>query len=745
MPLRARAARWRLAGIPSLAGLALLIAATRHALPSAQMLVGPDAVQILLPLKRFLADELAAGRLPIWYPYDGVGISFPGSFIGGLLDPLNLLLLAFRPAQALKWMTLLCLPMAALGLAYLGRALGLPRRMAAFSGLSYALSGLALSQTNTLCYLASIARIPWALGAAVRLGERPTLGRAAVLAIAVASLAWGGDPEEFLVASVVVAGLLLRRRRSWAHAIAAVGMTAGLTLAIVLPGVHQALQSTRLGSLGQEEALSWSLHPLRLLELALDSPFDLTQYRPELISSFGGQNGGFWSGSLYIGALLVFLAVLGLTSRGGRTGLWGGLAIVGVLGGWLALGRFGGLYAHIPLLMHFRYPEKLEVWVMLPVALFAGRGLLRVRHRLRLRPGIVFVAALLLASALALHGSGISFNGGLMRAIEILSLAAVLSRLLPVRLRRSGIAALALVDPALMNADLITVGSEAEWISVSSPVPEVGRDERLCVDLRFGGYDLPPDRQNREGIHAAARATVDSGLSGIYRIRSIAQQIPLESSALSSLCSVPDVCLDPCSRLVGGRWIFAPQQTVAGLMTSGEYREVRTLDVPRCSLLEDDRAAPYSAVLPALSYTDTWKTIVALHRGELKPGAQALIEAGDLPPGSSWNGRGEAPATRVRTDRIEIHTHADAPESWWFARDSRPTGTPPSTERRPPSSKPIWECWAPPSPREHTRSSSNIGPGAGPGRSGSTPSPSCSASPSSCAKQFARSAATRSP
>ena len=126
-------------------------------------------------------------------------------------------------------------------------------------------------------------------------------------------------------------GQILRRRRSWAHAIAAVLLTAGLTLAILLPGVHQALQSTRLGALGQEEALSWSLHPLRLLELALDSPFDLTQYHPELISSFGGQNGGFWSGSLYVGALLVFLAALGLTSQGGRTGLWGGFAVLGVL------------------------------------------------------------------------------------------------------------------------------------------------------------------------------------------------------------------------------------------------------------------------------------------------------------------------------------------------------------------------------------------------------------------------------
>jgi hypothetical protein len=191
-------------------------------------------------------------------------------------------------------------------------------------------------------------------------------------------------------------------------------------------------------------------------------------------------------------------------------------------------------------------------------------------------------------------------------------------------------------------------------------VPEVGPDDRLCVDLAYSARQAHPEEQDRARRRLAERTTLDSGLSAAYRLRSVVQSIPLQSDGLASLCSVADVCADPCARVVGARWSFEPREVADREVATGQFRRVRDLGDPPVTLLEDRIPTPYSAVLPAHPYTDPWATIVALHDRRLQPGAQALVAAADLPPGA-FPGRGTAPARRVLANRVEVETHADLP------------------------------------------------------------------------------------
>jgi hypothetical protein len=313
----------------------------------------------------------------------------------------------------------------------------------------------------------------------------------------------------------------------------------------------------------------------------------------------------------------------------------------------------------------------------------AGRGLQRLRGEpLPLGLTLGFLGVLLLG-AIGAAMAGVAFGSGWARGLVWVGSAAWVARGRPGPARLTVVAALALAEPAVANAGLIELGDEALWLPAASPVPEVGPDDRLCVDLGFGGYALPQGQRGWEGARAAERATLDSGFSAVYRVRSALHHLPFGPAAVEQLCSVPDACDDACARFLGARWLFVPREAAPRLLASGEYRPARELSLPEAALLEDLRAPPYAAVRPARLYERPWETVVALHRRELDPGAQALLAVAEAPPGAaSWMGQGQAQARRPRPDRLEVQASADGPgvlvvreaysRDWQGTLDGRP-------------------------------------------------------------------------
>src|SRR3981081_3757820 len=96
-----------------------------------------DTSRLYYPVKRFFAEEISAGRLPLWYPWSESGTSLLGQVTPGLLHPFTLLYAALPFELAFKLNHLLALPLAALGAFLLCRRVGASPWAAAAGGFIY--------------------------------------------------------------------------------------------------------------------------------------------------------------------------------------------------------------------------------------------------------------------------------------------------------------------------------------------------------------------------------------------------------------------------------------------------------------------------------------------------------------------------------------------------------------------------------------------------------------------------------
>ena len=652
----------RVAAVHAALATAVLGAVFLPALRPGAMLLGHDAYQLFLPLKQFLRVEFAHGHWPTWFPGDGLGIPVAGTFVAGLLDPLNVLLV-LPPVQAVKWMVLLAYPIAAAGAALGARALGLPRRVALFSGLAFALTGALVSQSVSLQYVGAFSRLPWAIWAALRLRRTGRLEFAAALAIALASTLWSGDPEVLflgaLTASVIAIapGARASTRARWIGLVVAGIATGLLTLPLLLPAMHAFSGSARAGSLDPSEALSWSLHPVRLAELVLGTPF--LNASGDTLVRFGAQNGGFWSQGCGMGAIVIALAVLGIARPGPRwRWIAAGSAAFALL---LATGRFGHVYAHVPGMMHFRYPEKLVVWAALPLAWLAGRGLVG-STRAKLSAWAIPIA-LVLVAGLTGRAMDPGFGPLLLRGLLVVGVAIAVAKFAPRRVRWIAIALVAAIDLGSADRQLLDLGEIATYLPSQTPMPEAALGERICSDLGAEGYQLPAGVEDSEASNRAAQlATLAYGLPSLYGLRSTYGLTPAWPADLVSLCSVAEQCGTPCARLQGARLQWLQPTSAKALLASGQYRLVRALETPVVAELVEDLHAPtYASVLPARTYDDAFATIAQLHQGKLPASDVAWIARTDSADAASWIGHGHAQLASLDPGRIRLSADVDAP------------------------------------------------------------------------------------
>jgi len=101
--------------LPSLCGVVLLFY-DRLWWPGLA-LVKRDAFRFFVPLKRYAAERIAAGELPHWFPYEGMGRPFWGNPQPGVFHPFTALYLWLPALDAYRLTVLLSCLVAAIGTA----------------------------------------------------------------------------------------------------------------------------------------------------------------------------------------------------------------------------------------------------------------------------------------------------------------------------------------------------------------------------------------------------------------------------------------------------------------------------------------------------------------------------------------------------------------------------------------------------------------------------------------------------
>ena len=334
-----------------------------------------------------------SGGLPLWNPLVNMGQPFAANPHAAVFHPLSWLFLILPWELAFKLQVLLPLIASLAGMVFLLRTLGRSWSAALLAACSWGFGGMMLSLTNLLPMLLTLAPVPAMLGFAARLlrrGDRwDALGLAACFALACA----GGEPVTLLSALLLLAaagaelssgaptGGDARQRVliPLGRVAGAVLLGAAMSAVVILPGLSLAARSVRSAGLSLERSETWSMPPIRLLELVL----------PHLMGHTEGVTAAAYWGSaaypvkhfpliysIYPGLLIAVLALAALARPRRDRLVWasaGGAGLLLAFGGhaplWLALRTV------IPFSGGLRYPEKLVVLTVLAVTVLAAAGL----------------------------------------------------------------------------------------------------------------------------------------------------------------------------------------------------------------------------------------------------------------------------------------------------------------------------------------------------------------------------------
>lgn len=372
----------------ALAGLVLAVVPVLWPLLSGQVFAERDLITLHWPNRALLLRAWAeGGGLPTWNPYQQQGLPLAANPHYALWHPLTWLFLVLPFGLACNLQVLLPLAATALGMFHLLRIMGRAPLAAIYGCMVWSLGGVALSLSNLLPVLFTLAPLPWAVACTLAARRAPGVKPLVGLAVAIAFGCAGGEPVSLaiLAAAVLVVSLAgvetategadeqpITKRVTTVVGAGLLGC--GLAAIVLLPASELFAQSARARSVSLPEGLAWSLAPARLLELVvppasavLGEGADSLLWSPRL---YGGREPLVYS--LYLGCLLPGLVWVGLR-RMRRA--WAVLAVGGLV---LSLGASVPLAARIaarlPLLGGFRFPEKWLVLSAFVAVVGASRG-----------------------------------------------------------------------------------------------------------------------------------------------------------------------------------------------------------------------------------------------------------------------------------------------------------------------------------------------------------------------------------
>lgn len=377
--------------------LALLFVLFGPAIWQGKVLRLGDVPDQFLPWRKFVAQELSEGRIPLWNRFSFCGAPFLANLQSTVLYPIDRFLdLFFDPARALMVGVALHLFFGGAFLYALARKWGACHTGATVAALGYAFGGfhaIHLWGGNLLTVTSSI-YLPVHLLIVHLLSERAGSGRplsplAAMGAILVALQVTSGHAQmtfynAFFVAIYTV-GLVFRMGRGrFRFLISLVGMgIVGALLAApqILPTLEYARFSSRQGNLPFDPAT----------EFSFGWEFLLSFFVPEYLGTRADLNTAMakdtywgdwknWSG-VYLGILPAFGMIYLIVTQSGRwrlkllLGLGGALALIALI---LSLGRNTPVYwfvhHYLPPFGKFRAPSKFLPGLIVPLAAIGASG-----------------------------------------------------------------------------------------------------------------------------------------------------------------------------------------------------------------------------------------------------------------------------------------------------------------------------------------------------------------------------------
>lgn len=351
------------------------------------------------PWRTLAVQEYLSGRAPLWNPYAGFGAPLAANFQSAVFYPLNAVYFLLPVERAMTATVVLHVFLAGWFTYGLGRMLALSRSGALVSAVTFMFSGYLVARAGFLSITATVAWLPallLALEGCLRTSPQPGGSRLLwIVAVAVATgmLLLAGHIQlayYSLVAATLYLGyrlwsedsssrgplglsLFARGRRAIGHGgLALAGVALGVALAGVqlLPSWEMARESVRQGGAAYDFATGYSLWPGQLLG-ALAPNF----FGSQANGDWWGP-GAHWEGVIYLGALPLLLALLGLRhGQDRRRWFWLALALAAL---FLATGRynpvFPALFERLPGLGLFQAPARFSLWYTLAGAMLAGLG-----------------------------------------------------------------------------------------------------------------------------------------------------------------------------------------------------------------------------------------------------------------------------------------------------------------------------------------------------------------------------------
>jgi hypothetical protein len=532
--------------------------------------LGGDFMAQTYPWRRYVTEELRAGRLPHWAPHQGFGFPLLADIEVSTFYPTTVLgALTYGPEPSyllLEREMAVHLVIAGLGLFLLLRAAGAGVAGGMLGGVVFAFSGFMWAHLSHSTIIQAASWVPWVMLGGVRLLDRPT-GRAVVgTGIALALSILGGHPQVSYYAGLTLAVLLLigarahrsppvdapSRRRVAGAAAAAVLLALGLAAVQLFPTAVLARRSFRWRP-PAEFLWAESLPFDRLLTFLVPLAFEGTE-RWRHVDEFHA----------YVGILPLTLAGMALLLRRDRwTALFGTLAALGLV---VALGV--PPFARLGMLGLFRVPARAVLFCDLGLAGLAGLGagaLLRTdTARRRATDGCV--RALLVALGLAILGAvwlslaGVpgSLRGNLSprfavhaRSLALLLAGAVLMVHVVRWLRGRRLAAWCLV--VAVAIEVLTFPAHIGWSGVP-PAAWWPSDPHLAtLAARSGPYRVGGRLFRRAPTHEANAGLIYRlPLTSVYSSFGVGRQV--EWADLLDASPTPDLL-----RTAGVRWLSLPR------------------------------------------------------------------------------------------------------------------------------------------------------------------------------------------
>lgn len=382
----------------------LVLAAYANPLLTSRSFVGRDIVPYGLPIEKAVHDAWARGRLPVWWATVSGGRPLMPNPNAGVFYPLRPLLAKVAFPTAMRIFPVFHWILAGLGMLLLARAIGGSRSAAWVGAVSFAFSGVVVSEVFYFAFQPAAALLPWTLWALVRPGAR-ILGRSLAVAVVYGLLLLAGDAFSLALALLSAALWLLLETPAQERRPRAAGLALGLVAAVfialpqILATALLAPETRRvIGGMTLAQVIGFTISPWRLLELVVPYPFGAT-WSMDAPRVWGTHVFRHFFVTFFVGPIAIaglFPSRLPVPSPGARFARALFLVTAALaLSGHLLPDSWAAIPSPIPL----RYPEKFMLGATFALAVGAGVAVDRFRRRGAGRRSLLAVAGVLAVAA----------------------------------------------------------------------------------------------------------------------------------------------------------------------------------------------------------------------------------------------------------------------------------------------------------------------------------------------------------